>query len=112
YLPMAPEMVAGGVVAAVDMAAPESFLGDDHAPIRLLAAGPMITAPGGYPLDSWGANGFGLACADAASCTAAVDHLKELGAALIKVPLVDPPELDDGAAQAIVDQAHLHGLKV
>jgi imidazolonepropionase-like amidohydrolase len=38
--------------------------------------------------------------------------LKELGAALIKAPLVDPPELDDTAAQAIVDRAHLRGLKV
>src|SRR5206468_4851902 len=72
YLPMAPEMVAGGVVAAVDLAAPESFLSEDHAPMKLLASGPMITAPGGYPLDSWGSNGFGLGCSDATSCADAV----------------------------------------
>jgi hypothetical protein len=109
---MVPEMVAGGVAAAVDLAAPEGFLSEDHGPIVLKASGPMITAPGGYPLDSWGSNGFGLACADAASCSAAIDHLKELGAALIKVPLVDPPELDDATVQAIVDRAHVLGLKV
>jgi hypothetical protein len=112
YLPMIPEMVAGGVAAAVDLAAPERFLSEDHRPIVLKASGPMITAPGGYPLDSWGSNGFGLACADAESCSAAVDHLKVLGAALIKVPLVDPPELDDATVQAIVDRAHALGLKV
>src|SRR5205085_1917566 len=44
YLPMGPEMVAGGVVAAVDLAAPETFLAEDHAPMKLLASGPMITA--------------------------------------------------------------------
>jgi imidazolonepropionase-like amidohydrolase len=112
YLPMIPEMVAGGVVAAVDLAAPEEFIAEDHAPIRLLASGPMVTAPGGYPLDSWGANGFGLACADAESCGDAVDHLKAIGVALIKVPLTDPPELDDATVLAIVDRAHALGLKV
>jgi len=112
YLPMLPEMVAGGVVAAVDLAAPESFLTEDHAPMKLLASGPMITAPGGYPLDSWGAGGFGLACADGASCADAVDRLKGLGAALVKVPVTDPPELDDATLRAIVDRAHVLGLKV
>src|SRR6266850_2091791 len=79
-------LVAGGVAAAIDLAAPETFLSEPHGDIRLVASGPMITSPGGYPLDSWGSGGYGLGCADAASCADAVDHLNALGAELIKVP--------------------------
>jgi imidazolonepropionase-like amidohydrolase len=111
YLPMIPEMLAGGVAAAVDLAAPEWFLSEPHGDIRLFASGPMITSPGGYPLDSWGVDGYGLGCADASSCADAVDRLKMLGAGLIKVPLTEPG-LDDAAFRAVVDRAHLYGMKV
>jgi imidazolonepropionase-like amidohydrolase len=111
YLPMIPDMLAGGVAAAVDLAAPEAFLAEPHGEMRLIASGPMITSPGGYPLDSWGRDGYGLACADPASCAAAVDHLNALGAGLIKVPLTEPG-LDDAEFQAVVDRAHVAGLRV
>jgi len=111
YLPMTAEMLAGGIAAAVDLAAPEDFLSTDHGQMKLLASGPMITSPGGYPLDSWGQNGFGLGCSDPGACASAVDHLKSLGASLIKVPLTQPG-LDDPSLQAVVDRAHVLGLRV
>ncbi len=111
YLPMIPEMLASGVAAAIDLAAPEAFLSEPHGDLRLIASGPMITSPGGYPLDSWGSDGYGLGCADATSCADAVDHLKALGVGLIKVPLTEPG-LDDAAFQAVVDRAHRFALRI
>jgi imidazolonepropionase-like amidohydrolase len=111
YLPLEAEMMAGGVAAAVDLAAPESFLSADHGRLRVLGSGPMITSPGGYPLDSWGKDGYGIGCADAASARSAVDRLKTLGARIIKVPLTDPGP-DDATLRAAVERAHELGLKV
>jgi cytosine/adenosine deaminase-related metal-dependent hydrolase len=111
-LPGIPKMLAGGVAGAVDLASPEEFLAVDHGQLELFASGPMITSPGGYPLDSWGQNGFGIGCADAAEGIAAVDRLNALGARVIKVPLTDPPGLDDATTQAVLDRAHVVGLRV
>jgi len=72
----------------------------------------MITSPGGYPLDSWGSQGYGLGCTDAATCEPFVARLKQSGASLIKISLTDSGGLDDETAQAVVVQAHHLGLKV
>src|SRR6476646_4298943 len=65
YWPVADELAARGVGAVVDLGAPERTLGGG-APIEVVAAGPMLTHPGGYPLDAWGEDGYGIGCADAA----------------------------------------------
>lgn len=106
-------LAGGGVAAGVDMAAPVAIFDTDLSPMRIVAAGPMVTAVDGYPTQSWGANGYGLECADAEAATAAVEQLHDLGAGLIKLPVMpNPPQLDDAALAAAVDRAHELGLLV
>lgn len=112
FRPEAEAMAAGGIAAAVDLAAPLSFLADPPTQPRILNAGPMVTAVGGYPTRSWGAGGYGIECADRDEALAAVDTLVEAGADLIKVPLHGEPELSDATLSAVVTRAHDRGLKV
>ena len=112
YYPVGDELLAGGIVAVLDLAAPLSALMVDHSPLRVLNAGPMITAKGGYPTTSWGAGGYGLEVTSAATGAAAVETLFAAGAQAIKVPLTAPPTLDDVTVKAVVSAAHAHGLKV
>ncbi len=108
----AAELASNGLVAVLDLAAPIAALGVDHAPLRVLNAGPMITAPNGYPLNSWGRAGYGLAVANPAAGAAAVETLFKAGVSAIKVPLTAAPTLDDATVKAVVAAAHAHGLKV
>ncbi|HET9620292.1 MAG TPA: hypothetical protein VFP84_02920 [Kofleriaceae bacterium] len=115
YWPVADQLARTGVEAVVDLAAPEPTLdhaADPHdASIDVLAAGPMLTRPGGYPLASWGADGYGVACADAASVTAVIDRLAAHGARVIKLAL-DRDGLDPALIPTAVAAAHAHQLKV
>jgi len=112
YAPAAAEFVAGGVAGAVDLAAPVAIFGVDFGPLQVLATGPMVTAELGYPTQSWGANGYGIECADAAAAVAAVDKLAGLGAAAIKLPVTGAPQLPDDALAAAAARAHALGLPV
>lgn len=112
YLPVADALADGGVAGAVDLASPLSFLSAPHAPVQIVAAGPMITAPGGYPTRTWGRNGYGMECATPEQARAAVDLLAEHGARVVKIPLAAGPHLSDDALRAAVDRAHADGLKV
>ncbi|MCB9598233.1 MAG: amidohydrolase family protein [Sandaracinaceae bacterium] len=112
YLPRGPQLAAGGVAAAVDLASPIAFLETDPAPLRLVRAGPMIGAPDGYPTTSWGRDGYGVACTDAASCRDAVDRAITAGAGVIKISLGAGPDLDDASIAAIVERAHDAGVRV
>lgn len=112
YLPISAEMAAGGVAAAVDLAAPIDDLGQVEGPMRRLDAGPMVTALQGYPTQSWGANGYGRECGDAQACRAAVAELDAAGVDLIKVPVTPPPSHDASTLAAIVDEAHARDLLV
>ena len=105
-------MASGGVAAAVDLAAPLAFLSTLPERPRVLASGPMVTAVGGYPTQSWGRDGYGLECARRRG--------RERGGAssspprargVIKVPRHDPA-LDDAARGARSKQAHARALKV
>jgi imidazolonepropionase-like amidohydrolase len=78
----------------------------------VLNAGPMITAPAGYPTNAWGADGYGLEVANAAAGTSAVEILFKAGVQAIKVPLTAAPTLDDATVKAVVKAAHAHQLKV
>ncbi len=112
YLPVSAEMAAGGVAAAVDLAAPLDEIGQVEGPLRRLDAGPMVTALQGYPTQSWGANGYGRECADAQACRAVVAELDAAGVDLIKVPVTPPPSHDASTLAAIVDEAHARDLLV
>ncbi|MCA9717177.1 MAG: amidohydrolase family protein [Myxococcales bacterium] len=112
YLPVASSLAARGVAAAVDLAAPLPFLERLPTRPRVLASGPMVTAVAGYPTLGWGANGYGIECADATAAVAAVDLVVSAGAAVVKLPITNPPTLDPVALAAATARAHEHGLKV
>ena len=117
HLAILPEVMTGeladrGVAAAVDLAAPLPYL--DHHPStpRLIPAGPQSTAPAGYPVNTWGADGYGLECGSAAEARASVNRLADHGAGLIKLPLTEAPTLPDATIAAVITQAHARKLRV
>lgn len=113
YLPEADALADHGVAAAVDLAAPLSSLGRPPPAVRWIPSGPMITAVGGYPTQSWGQNGYGLEVTTASEAGAAVDTVHAAGARVVKVPLESyGPSLSDDAIRAAVDRAHALGLLV
>jgi len=121
----AAEALRGGVVGLRDLGAPrrdalrwrtgyrrpppgQPFVG---------AAGPILTAPGGYPSRSWGADGFAAFVANPAGARQAVRQLAGDGVDLVKIALepgaeqrwpVPPPAV----VRAVVDTAHDAGLRV
>jgi imidazolonepropionase-like amidohydrolase len=110
-------MVAGGVVAVRDLGAP---LADARrwragaAPV-VAVAGPVLTAPGGYPSRTWGAAGFAEPVADAAGAKAAVRRLAAAGVDLVKLalePAGGAPVPSPAVAAAVVAAAHDAGLAV
>src|SRR5450432_2297953 len=112
YDPVGPDLVASGIVAVLDLAAPLASLSADHAPLRVLNSGPMITAKLGYPTTSWGQGGYGLEVSSPAAGAQAVETLVAAGVQVIKVPLTAAPTLDDATVKAVVNAAHGHKLKV
>jgi imidazolonepropionase-like amidohydrolase len=112
YDPVGDDLLASGVVAVLDLAAPLSTLTAPHGALRVLNAGPMITAPLGYPTTSWGQGGYGLEVSSAGAAAAAVETLFSAGVQAIKVPLTAAPSLDDAAVKALVAAAHAHHLLV
>ena len=110
FLPQAAEHAAGGIAAAVDLAAPRATLSAPPSELTLISSGPMITAPGGYPTRSWGSNGYGLEVTDEAPTAAAA--LIDEGAGVIKIALHGPPQLSRAQLDAVVQRAHASGRKV
>ncbi len=120
----APELARGGVAAAVDLAAPISFLTTDLRPLQTLLAGPMVTALTGYPTRSWGSDGYGLEISGVQAAREAVERLHAAGARVIKLPVGDatgggalsiaknPSILGDREMKAIADRAHSYGMRV
>lgn len=110
YWPVADELAASGIAAVVDLAAPERTLGAT-AQLHVLAAGPMLTRTNGYPLTSWGSDGYGTSCADAACVTKTIDRLALAKAGVVKIAL-DRDGLDPALLPAAVAAAHAKGHKV
>ena len=110
YWAVGDELARRGVGVAVDLAAPERTLGAPE-PLDVLEAGPMLTRPGGYPLDAWGSDGFGIGCADEACVTSSIDRLAAHGARVIKLA-GDDDGLAPSLMPAAVRAAHAHHLKV
>jgi imidazolonepropionase-like amidohydrolase len=79
------------------------------------AAGPMLTAPGGYPMrEGWAPAGTGRELTSPEDATATVEELARLGAAAIKVSLnADAgPTPSDAELAAICDAGHAADLPV
>lgn len=118
-----PELaLAGGLVAVRDLGAPPSQAAawrtagrpPDASP-HVAVAGPLLTAPGGYPSRSWGAAGFSRALDSPESARAAVRDLVADGVDLVKVALepsggLPVPSLAE--VRAVTDAAHAAGLAV
>jgi imidazolonepropionase-like amidohydrolase len=116
------EVLAGGVTTARDLAWPpelifpiaEASTSKRFNGPRVLAAGPMLTTPGGYPTRAgWAPLGTGLEIARPQDAATAVTTVADQGAVIIKVALNPQagPTLDLETLRAIVDAAHERGLK-
>lgn len=117
-----PELaVAGGVMAARDLGAPPAQAAawrttGPPVPGRpvVAVAGPLLTAPGGYPSRGWGRDGFARFLATPRDAHLAVAELAAAGVDNVKLALepaggpVPPPEV----AAAVVVAAHDRGLAV
>ncbi|UQX87173.1 amidohydrolase family protein [Jatrophihabitans telluris] len=118
---------ASGLVAVRDLGAPMRWTQQwrtGHRPIPahrpfVAGAGPVLTAPGGYPSQSWGADGYAEFVESPARARSAVQQLASEGVDLIKVALQDGgssrnpwPVLAPDVLRAVVDAAHALGLGV
>ncbi len=111
YYAVADTLPAGGIVGAVDFAAPIGEL-EKTFPIAVTQSGPMITPLLGYPTQSWGAGGFGLEVASPEEAAAAVDRVLDAGATFVKTPLSGSEGADDAMLASIVERAHARGARV
>ena len=107
------ELLRAGVAAVLDLGAPLTALPFGGSKLQVVFAGPMLTAPRGYPTQSWGANGFGAQLATVSDAREAVAHVASLGARFVKLAF-DPryPLLEPEIARAAAEEAHLRGLLV
>ncbi|MFT3696091.1 MAG: hypothetical protein QM831_23335 [Kofleriaceae bacterium] len=110
-LPVGNALLKHGVGIVFDLAAPERTLGHSTEKLEVRAAGPMLTHPNGYPLDSWGRDGYGIGCADAACVKTTIDRLVTENVAVIKIA-GDDDGLDPALIPVAVEAAHAHQLKV
>jgi imidazolonepropionase-like amidohydrolase len=114
----AEDALAGGVVAVRDLGAPPALVAALRArsgPPLVRLAGPVLTAPGGYPSRSWGADGFAVGLADEAQARDVVHRLAAEGADVVKVavePAGGAPVPSRAVLRAVVDAAHQAGLPV
>jgi len=117
------DVLTGGVTTVRDLGWPpaeiwplvkRSGARDFDGPL-IVAAGQMITAPGGYPLKAgWAPADTGRAVATAEDAVAAVDEQARRGAVVVKIALNPPvgPVLSDECLAAVTSEAHRRGLKV
>ena len=112
------EVLAGGVVAVRDLGAPPELCAawrGRQAPPQVHLVGPVLTAGGGYPSNSWGAGGFARALDGPAGARRVVAELVAEGVDLVKVavePADGQPVPTRAELRAVVDAAHEAGLRV
>jgi len=117
------EVLAGGVTTVRDLGWPAARLAalreqaeaPEASSPRLLAAGQIVTVPGGYPTRAaWAPPGTARPVAGAAEAAEAVAELAAAGAAVVKVALDDRvgPTLPEPVLAAVVEAARAHGLGV
>jgi imidazolonepropionase-like amidohydrolase len=117
------EVVARGVTTVRDLGWPPAVIhrlaqrsrsADFDGP-SIVAAGPMLTCPGGYPTKAaWAPSGTAREVRDRHHARDAVEQTAEEGAVVIKVALnaAAGPTLDFATLDAIVSAAHGRGLSV
>lgn len=116
-------VLRGGVTACRDLAWPPDQIfpladisqATDFDGPAIVAAGPMVTAPGGYPSAAgWCPDGGWLEVASAGEAAAAVGRIAAQDPAVIKVALNGEagPVLSDRALVAVCEAAHARGLAV
>lgn len=116
-------VLAGGVTTVRDLGWPheqiaplvEASASADFDGPTILAAGRMLTTPGGYPTRAaWAPEGTGLEVPGPDHARGAVEEVAAAGACIVKVALNPPagPVLDAPTLGAIVEHAHARGLKV
>jgi imidazolonepropionase-like amidohydrolase len=116
-------VLLGGVTAVRDLGWPPEEIfpladaseGPNFNGPLIRAAGPMLTAPAGYPTRSqWAPRGTGLEIRGVDEASAAVRDLADRGAAQIKISLneVAGPTPSDEELLAIVETAHERSLLV
>lgn len=117
------DVLWGGVTTVRDLAWPpdeiwplvdRSAAADFEGP-GIIAAGQMLTTPGGYPMRAaWAPPGTGYEVGSAFDAHKAVDRQLVHGASIVKIALNPPAGPTLGAAElaAIVSAAHEHGARV
>ena len=121
YDPVA--VLHGGVTTVRDLGWPPARIDDlirasrddDFAGPAIFAAGPMLTAVGGYPSRAaWAPQGTAREISDIDDARTAATEVADAGYAIVKIALNPPvgPVLDADALRAIVEVAHERGLKV
>lgn len=131
-----------GVTTLRDVGGPVQRPQGGDGALRVLTSGPLLTAPGGYPIPLMGSENIAIALHDESEARDAVKRLIAEGAALIKVAL-EPggeagapwssahghghghaghdahaaapgqwPLLSEAVVKAIVDEAHAHDKRV
>ena len=111
----AADLLAGGVVAVRDLGAPPGLLDGHEGPPAVLRAGPVLTAPGGYPSRTWGAGGFAAGLHDPGQAAGLVRQLAADGVDVVKVavePAGGAPVPGRAELRAVVEAAHDAGLPV
>lgn len=117
------EVVTRGVTTVRDLGWPASEIHPlaersrdvSFAGPEVLAAGPILTARGGYPAQAnWAPEGTAREIDDSDSVQAAVDRTADEGASIIKIALNPPvgPTFDADVLRVLVDAAHGRGLRV
>lgn len=104
-----------GVIGVRDLGAPLG-MATQWRRADVAIAGPIITAPGGYPSQSWGADGFAAFVSSPDDARAVVGRLCTAGVDLVKVAL-EPgsagwPVPAPDVVRAVVDAAHAAGRAV
>jgi hypothetical protein len=105
-------LLAGGIAAVDDFGwdldLARTWPGSDDLP-EVTIAGQLMTAPGGYPVESgWAPRAACCELATASEAAAAVDRQLAAGAGFVKVALNSDagPVLDDETLRAVVGRAH------
>jgi imidazolonepropionase-like amidohydrolase len=116
--------LSGGVVGVRDLGAPPALARQwrtghrppppDHPFVAV--AGPVLTAPRGYPSRSWGRDGFAAFISSPGQARQVVHRIAAGGADVVKIAL-EPgdtgwPVPGPGVVRAVVEAAHATGLAV
>ena len=109
------DVVAGGVVAVRDLGAPPVDAARWRAlpAPRVEIAGPLLTAPGGYPSRSWGSRGFAAFVDDVEQASRLVGGLApQVDVVKLALEPAGGPVPAPDVAAAVVEVAHAAGRDV